>query len=506
MDLEEAREELARLPLGYISHKQIRGRVYPYHQWSQGGKKMSRYVPPEELEGLEQQLKRRRELKELLRAAAVRPPAKLLALFGDGLQDAVQGVSGLPVRQCYELLEAYLNDPGYDRVCILFGLRGSGKSTLMRQAIAHLSQFQKCVYIKVRQQDTMELLTQTVGRMQRHGFRYFFLDDVSQLPEFIDGAGALAEYTAAGAKIILTGGESLSFYLAEETSLYERVMTVPVPALSFREHRKILGEITLAEYLQRGGFLRVDSPGLSEGAAAYVDTALCQNIRKSLERCQGGIRLRLLEGLHQAGTLDWAIRRCLERFCLDHMPVTQEFQEFLSLRELEEWSGGLGAGQMAQIKETLKCIGAITTRPTQFLDAPGEEALCFPMPGLFQSLARSLLENPEPVQTRLLSDVILMETRQALEQKYDVFRVQAMSGAFDLVIRSRKEGQCAVYTVSTDPQAPDLSALTNSELLERTARRFGPIVGKCVLYPGPTLDGPFGIVFQNAEEFLLKNL
>lgn len=502
-------QEMNQLPRGYISRKVIKGKVYFYHQWSENGKKKSKYLNPQEAAALTSQLERRRALEREIRSAAPRVPPKppgVFSLTGAALQDAVRDVAGMKRRDCLQVLEDYLFHGEYDRVCVLFGLRGSGKTTLMRQAIYRMRQrdFQQSVYIYVRQQNNAQDLEREMGRLYRRGYRYFFLDEVTRLDDFIQRApGLFGPYIAMGVKIVLTGGDSLSFTLAGESSLYDRMLFVHTGSISFREHCTVLGEISLEQYLHRGGFLRSDAPALLEGARAFVDMALCRNICGSLERYDGGSHLRLLEQLYRAGSLDWAIRRSLERFCLEQVPTSQEFRQFLSLRELEDWSGGLNKEQLSQIQEYFMALGLLVPRPVEFYGVAKAESLCFTQPGLLWSLARSLLEAPEILEQRILADTLLIETQQALGNRCDVFRLQFAQDAFDMVIRVRKEGRCAVYAVSAQREEPDCSVLADSGLLALTAQRFGPVVGKCLLYLGPTKAGPPGIVYQNAQEFLM---
>lgn len=61
-------EEIALLPRGYISRKTISGREYCYHQFSEGGKKRSVYIPNDQVDSLIEKLDKRRILqKELSR-------------------------------------------------------------------------------------------------------------------------------------------------------------------------------------------------------------------------------------------------------------------------------------------------------------------------------------------------------------------------------------------------------------------------------------------------------
>lgn len=60
-------EEIGKLPKGYISKKTISGKTYYYHQWSESGKKQSRYLPDEEIEPMTAQIEKRKELQNEIR-------------------------------------------------------------------------------------------------------------------------------------------------------------------------------------------------------------------------------------------------------------------------------------------------------------------------------------------------------------------------------------------------------------------------------------------------------
>ena len=60
-------EEIGKLPKGYISKKTISGKTYFYHQWSENGKKQSRYLPDEEIEPITAQIEKRKELQNEIR-------------------------------------------------------------------------------------------------------------------------------------------------------------------------------------------------------------------------------------------------------------------------------------------------------------------------------------------------------------------------------------------------------------------------------------------------------
>ena len=46
-----------------------------------------------------------------------------------------KGVRNLKDRDCFKQLQKYLNSDATDRVCLVFGLRRTGKTTMLRQAV-----------------------------------------------------------------------------------------------------------------------------------------------------------------------------------------------------------------------------------------------------------------------------------------------------------------------------------------------------------------------------------
>ncbi len=69
-------EEIGKLPKGYISKKTISGKTYYYHQWSENGKKQSRYLPDEEIVPITAQIEKRKELQNEIRRLRSLPDKK----------------------------------------------------------------------------------------------------------------------------------------------------------------------------------------------------------------------------------------------------------------------------------------------------------------------------------------------------------------------------------------------------------------------------------------------
>ena len=185
MDAQTERErivdELATLPAGTIVTKHINGRDQPYLQWREGNRVRSRYLKAAEREKVVQQVERRKELvarlKELDAAKDMQsePRAFTSDLFettvrtGKSLQERAERVAAWQRRDSYSVLQRYLAHGPADRVCIISGLRRTGKTTMMRQAIADMSPTDQArtAYIEVLAGDTLSALRGLWVRLHR---------------------------------------------------------------------------------------------------------------------------------------------------------------------------------------------------------------------------------------------------------------------------------------------------------------------------------------------------
>lgn len=75
MDLTNIRyyqEWISQLPSGNITYKTIKGKSYPYYQWTENGKQHNRIVKAEELEALSEKIAQRKELEKRIEKSEVK--------------------------------------------------------------------------------------------------------------------------------------------------------------------------------------------------------------------------------------------------------------------------------------------------------------------------------------------------------------------------------------------------------------------------------------------------
>lgn len=463
--INELKNEISKLPIGYISKKNIKGKTRYYHQWTELGKIKSKYIKEGELDGLREQIEKRRSLQgELKKLEKEVPKMKNVPVSdfytkvsaGEQLLQMTETVKHYEKRNCYNLIQKFLKLPAEPRVCVVYGLRRTGKTTMLLQTVREMTpdELAKTVYIKANSENTMRELNKDLELLQKSGIKNVFIDEVTLIKDFIDSAAVLSDiYAAMGMKIILSGTDSLGFWLAKNQELYDRAYSIHTTFIPFAEYSRLLGKDDIDEYIRYGGTLRAgeidfdDEDLLAEESAfrsdestrRYIDSAISKNIQHSLECCRDGGQFRHLFSLYEANELTSAINRIIEdmnhRFILrvltrdfksndlgvstrnlrketnpekrtsvlediDVKAVTKRLMEILEIRNEEELKVGITNTHVEEIKEYLKALDLIyyTSVETNIPNAESEENIVFTQPGMrycqAQALVHSLMKDP----------------------------------------------------------------------------------------------------------------
>ena len=362
-----------------------------------------------------------------------------------------RGVRNWKERDCFKQLQKYLNSEATDRVCLVFGLRRTGKTTMLRQAVLKMTteQASKTAYIKAKGTDTMATMNRDLEKLLELGYENVFIDEVTLMEDFIDSAALFSDiYATQGMKIVLSGTDSLGFWFALHQELYDRAITIHTTFIPFREHSRLLGINSIDEYIRYGGTLRageldfddenVNAEDASfrddESTRRYIDTAICKNIQHSLSCCLDGGYFRHLQSLYEAGELTGAINRIIKdmnhRFLIrilinkfkshdlgsaadvlrrernserhsdildkiDKEAVTKRLMDMLEIRNQEDQSIGITNTHVEEIKEYLKALDLIVDVPNETIIPSAEplENIIFTQPGMRYCQAQALVHS-----------------------------------------------------------------------------------------------------------------
>ena len=324
----ELQARIAALPVGNITYKTINGKKYPYLQWQEGGRQRGRRVKADELEALQAGIDERKRLQTMLKATPAAGNTKedlhvtAFSRIGEDLRAYIRPVLSFRKRECFTQLHDYLYSQSADKVFILYGLRRTGKTTMIRQAIAEMDDemFSRTAFIQVTAANNLAQLNQDLRQLEKHGFRYVFLDEVTLMEDFIEGAALFSDvFAASGMKIVLSGTDSLGFLFTEDQQLYDRCILLHTTLIPYREFDRVLGIRGIDEYIRYGGTMSVggiqyNTPTFATKKTTdeYVDSAIARNIQHSLRYYQYGGHFRHLYELYEKNELTSVINRIIE--------------------------------------------------------------------------------------------------------------------------------------------------------------------------------------------------
>ncbi|MGN0907921.1 MAG: AAA family ATPase, partial [Bullifex sp.] len=427
--------------------KKIKGREYTYYQWTEDGKQRSRIVHGEEKKALETLIERRKMLEQMLKygSSPIMEPDSLFRTnirTGAKLDDFVNPVRKYLKREQFSKLLKYVNQESPDYVCILFGLRRTGKTTMMRQAIAEMDDTERrlSAYIQVSSSNTMADLSSDLKLLERLGYRYVFIDEVTLMGDFIQGAALLSDiYVASGMKIVLSGTDSLGFLFSEDEELYDRCMLLHTTFIPFREFSRVLGIKDIDRYIMYGGTMTQSGDDYNrilfesgDRTGEYVNTAIAENIQHSLKYYRNGSHFRSLKELYDNDELINVINRIVEdmnhEFALkvlvndfvshdfgsakdimrkdrenptdtldrvDEKKLTENIMGFLKIRNVSDRKTEIGDIHRIQIKEYLNLLDLIREIPVRDINDPKGTTfrVVFTQPGLRYSQSESLIKS-----------------------------------------------------------------------------------------------------------------
>ena len=271
---------------------------------------------------------------------------------GTGLRALANSVAKYGKRDCFSILQKFVTGSYDGKICILYGLRRTGKTTLLFQMLSELP-IEKTAYIKVQTTDDMSRLTKDLKALFELGYRYVFIDEITLLNDFIDTAAVLSDvFSMMGMKIVVSGTDSLGFAMANRDELYDRSVTIHTSFIPFREYARLLNIRSVDSYIEYGGTLKMENMSFDDPDAAfdevafrddestrkYIDTAISRNIQHTLKNDHYGEYFNQLRELYEKGELTNVINRIVQhmnhRFVLRVVEDEFKSHDFGSAKEL----------------------------------------------------------------------------------------------------------------------------------------------------------------------------
>lgn len=362
---------------------------------------------------------------------------------GTGLQALANSVAKYGKRDCFSTLQKFVNGSYDGKICILYGLRRTGKTTLLFQMLSELP-IEKAAYIKVQTIDDMSRLTKDLKALFELGYRYVFIDEITLLSDFIDTAAVLSDvFSMMGMKIVVSGTDSLGFAMANRDELYDRSVTIHTSFIPFREYARLLNIRSVDSYIEYGGTLKMENMSFDDPDAAfdevafrddestrkYIDTAISRNIQHTLKNDHYGEYFNQLRELYEKGELTNVINRIVQhmnhRFVLrvvedefkshdfgsakelllhdlpaeratvlydvNEKQILERLKAIIEVKEKSETTVPITQEHIDKVKKYLLMLDLIVNCPERYESGKQAEHIVFSQPGMRYAIAKALV-------------------------------------------------------------------------------------------------------------------
>ena len=362
---------------------------------------------------------------------------------GTGLRALANSVAKYGKRDCFSILQKFVTGSYDGKICILYGLRRTGKTTLLFQMLSELP-IEKTAYIKVQTIDDMSRLTKDLKALYELGYRYAFIDEITLLSDFIDTAAVLSDvFSMMGMKIVVSGTDSLGFAMANRDELYDRSVTIHTSFIPFREYARLLNIRSVDSYIEYGGTLKMENMSFDDPDAAfdevafrddestrkYIDTAISRNIQHTLKNDHYGEYFNQLRELYEKGELTSVINRIVQhmnhRFVLrvvedefkshdfgsakelllhdlpaeratvlydvDEKQILERLKAIIEVKEKSETTVSITQEHIDKVKKYLLMLDLIVNCPERYESGKQAEHIVFSQSGMRYAIAKALV-------------------------------------------------------------------------------------------------------------------
>ena len=360
-----------------------------------------------------------------------------------GLQALANSVAKYGKRDCFSTLQKFVAGSYGGKICILYGLRRTGKTTLLFQMLSELP-IERTAYIKVQTTDDMSRLTKDLKVLFELGYRYVFIDEITLLNDFIDTAAVLSDvFSMMGMKIVVSGTDSLGFAMANRDELYDRSVTIHTSFIPFREYARLLNICSVDSYIEYGGTLKMENMSFDDPDAAfdevafrddestrkYIDTAISRNIQHTLKNDHYGEYFNQLRELYEKGELTNVINRIVQhmnhRFVLrvvedefkshdfgsakelllhdlpaeratvlydvNEKQILERLKAIIEVKEKSETTVPITQEHIDKVKKYLLMLDLIVNCPERYESGKQAEHIVFSQPGMRYAIAKALV-------------------------------------------------------------------------------------------------------------------
>lgn len=351
---------------------------------------------------------------------------------GSKLRDIVNTtIDNYKPRILVKALMKFITEPTSGKVCALYGLRRTGKTTMMMHSIKMMQSngVNNIAYITLTERSQLANLYKSIQQLTEKGIQYIFIDEITAVSGFIQTSATLADcYAKQGIHIVISGTDSYILKIAWRSGLYDRVVKINTTYIGYSEYARLNGGASIIDYIHDGGVLTADTFYNNSNTMEYIDTAISDNIINSLLRANNRREYGHIMELDSRGLLKKAIEQAISAsneeltayvitdvyhnrdlgsakqimesiFDIDSKLDTEEVEEIVryKLSIVKEFDAQISDEYIDELKEFLVDIGVLKEY-TRYIGSRKHKVSIFVQPGLRYNqtveLIKALYETP----------------------------------------------------------------------------------------------------------------
>lgn len=199
--------------------------------------------------------------------------------------------------KCRDIVDGIVNyfDKPYKGMMFgLTGLRGTGKTVSLLQALVKMNKLSESMYVTLATDSDIDCAGLcSYLESQLGGIKYLVIDEATRIKNLIKNGDTLfEELKRFGIAVVLSGTDTLALAISSGDGLFHRIVEHNITFISLAEYERILCDETdktrvVVSYIKSGGLMTPDSVRNFDTFKVYVNTAIVDNILNTVSKNKG---------------------------------------------------------------------------------------------------------------------------------------------------------------------------------------------------------------------------
>lgn len=226
-----------------------------------------------------------------------KPKSGLSITTGKNLENFANFYGALKKRDIVDKIGNYLFNSliPSKTICIIHGLRRTGKTTSIIQSIKILLDYgissnNICYIVPSLESSKLTDMNELISTLNKLDQTYIFIDEITFVHNFIEQANYITDIfmpTHSDKRLVITGTDSFTFSVAFKTTLLGRAYIINSTWLKYEEYIRIMGRKGLVESddaIFKSGILYTEAYNNLENSTKELNSAVFENVKNTLFR------------------------------------------------------------------------------------------------------------------------------------------------------------------------------------------------------------------------------